>query len=63
MESSGKLVTSTQLSHGEQVEPWLESQESVDLVPPEVVKVPSVTSAEREECSLPSRHGEDGTEK
>jgi len=53
MESSTKLDTSIQLNHGEQVEQSLESQESVVQVPQEVDKVPSVTSAERVECSLP----------
>lgn len=52
MESSTKLDINTQLNHGELVELWLEFQELVVLVPPEVVRVLSVINVEKAECSL-----------
>lgn len=62
-ESNIKQVSNIQLNLGELVEPWQESQESQVQVPTDPDRELSVTCAEREECTLPSRHGEDGTEK
>jgi len=58
---STKLVLSTPLNPGVQVEPSLVFQESQVPVPPELVKPLSVTCAERLECSLHLRFGENGT--
>merc|ERR1712166_471997 len=60
---STRLVPNTPPSHGEQVELYLVSQESLDLVLPEQDKLPSVTCAEKLECSLHLKSGEDGTER
>jgi len=57
---SGKPVLNTPPSHGEPVEPSQESLESLEVELPELVKPLSVTCAERLECSLLSRSGENG---
>lgn len=62
MESITKLDINTQPNPGEQVELWLESQESVVLVLAEADKVLSVTCVERVECSPQLKPTEDGTE-
>merc|ERR1712086_1167356 len=59
---SMSLVKNTQLNHGELVEPSQESQESLDPVLQEPVRLPLVTCAERPECLLHSKSGENGTE-
>ena len=53
MEFISRLDISTQPNLGEQEEQWLESPEFQDPEQAEVDREPSVTSAEREECSLP----------
>lgn len=57
------LVWNTQQNPGELVEPLLVFPEYLDQELTELDKPPSVTCAEREECSLPSKPTEDGTEK
>jgi len=59
--SSTRLVVSTPPSHGVPVEQSQESQEFRDLVLPDLAKLLSVTCAERPECSLHSKSGENGT--
>jgi len=56
------LVTKHQLNLGEQEELLLVFQESVVVVPTDLDRVLSVTCAEVEECLLPPKHGEDGTD-
>jgi len=63
MVSTTRLVRSTPLSPGELVVPSHVSQESVALVPPDPVRLLSVTCAVRVACSLPSKCGESGTER
>ena len=58
---STKQVLNTPPNPGVQEEPSLVFQESQVLVPPELVKPLLVTCAERLECLLPSRSGENGT--
>ena len=50
MECLLKLDINIQLNHGELVELWQESQESVEVVLPDLDRVPSVTCAEKVEC-------------
>ena len=57
---SGKPVLNTPPNHGEPVEPSQESLESLVPELPELVKPLSVTCAERLECSLHLRSGENG---
>ena len=61
MPSSSNKEWSILLNPGEQVEPSLVSQELVDQVPQELVRLHSVTCAGKLECSLHSRSGENGT--
>ena len=63
MESTGRQAWNTPLSHGEPEELLLEFPESVVQVPADPDKELSETCAEREECSLPLRPQEDGTER
>jgi len=63
MLSSTRLVLSTPLNPGVQVELWQESQESLVLVLPDLDRLLSVTCAERLECSLLSKYGGNGMPK
>jgi len=63
MESTEELDKSTQLNLGEPEELLLEFPESQEVVPTELDKPLSETCVVKEECSLPLRPGEDGTEK
>ncbi len=60
MVSSGKPAKSIQPSLGAQVELWQEFQEFQDLVPIDLVKLHSVTCAEKPECLLLLKSGENG---
>ena len=60
MELKQMLVCNMLLNHGEQVELLQEFQELVEVVLPDLVKVPSVISVEKEECLLHLKPGEDG---
>lgn len=58
--SSSRLELNTPLSHGVQVELSQESLEFLEVVPQELVKLLSVTCAERLECLLHLKSGETG---
>jgi len=60
MLSFTKQELNTLLNHGEPVEPSQEFLESLEVVLPELVKPPLVTCAERLECSLLLKSGENG---
>jgi hypothetical protein len=60
MPSSTKPELNTPLNHGEPVEPSQEFLEFLEVVLPELVKPLLVTCAERLECSLLSKSGENG---
>lgn len=62
MELTQKPVWNTQPKVGEQVELYPEFQEFQEVVPIEVVKLPSVTNVEKVECLPPYTLGEDGIE-
>lgn len=62
MELIQEQDTSTPLSLGELVEPFLVFPEYQDLVPTDQVRPLSVTCVDPVECSLPYTPGEDGEE-